>query len=294
MKRQTRRGLFSVARHLLLSLWLLVSVFPVYWMVSTSFKLSDQWFTWPPTWFPNPPTLENFAEVWGGGMALVRAREAMPRTALDPFRALTNSAVIAGSATLLSVAIGLLLAYGVSRYTILSERRMFNLLMLRMTPPIVIAIPLVLWYSTLNLIDTWLGMIAIYTIVTLPYSAWMTKSFIDEVPEELEQAAQLLGASKIRAFVSIVVPLIRSGVVATCMFVLILTWSEYLLGLVLTAANSQTLPVQLTKFEGTQEGRLYGLQSALSVGVTIPLIIIGLLIHKHLVRGFSFGLIRRR
>jgi multiple sugar transport system permease protein len=102
-----------------------------------------------------------------------------------------------------------------------------------------------------------------------------------------------LGASKVRAFLTIVVPLIRSGVVATCMFVLILTWSEYLLGLVLTAANSQTLPVQLTKFEGTHEGRLYGLQAALSVGVTIPLICMGLLIHKHLVRGFSFGMLKR-
>jgi multiple sugar transport system permease protein len=218
----------------------------------------------------------------------------LPTIRLEPLHGLRNSAVIAGTATLLSVAFGLLLAYGVSRYQILSERRMFNLLMLRMMPPIVVAIPLVLWYSTLHLLDTWVGMIAVYTIFTLPYSVWMTKSFIDEVPVELEQAAQLLGASKLRAFALIVVPLIRSGVVATCLFILILTWSEYLLGLVMTAAEAQTLPVQLSKFEGTQEGRQFGLQSALSIGVTIPLIVIGLLIHKHLVRGFSFGMIRRR
>ncbi|MFQ5912151.1 MAG: ABC transporter permease subunit, partial [Nitrospinota bacterium] len=143
-------------------------------------------------------------------------------------------------------------------------------------------------------LDTWHGMIIIYTITTIPYAVWMTKSFIDEVPEEMEQAAQLLGASKLRAFVTVVVPLIRSGVVATCLFILILTWSEYLLGLVMTAADAQTLPVQLSKFEGANEGRLYGLQSALSIGVTLPLIIIGILIHKHLVRGFSFGMIRRQ
>ena len=294
MTRQTRRQLAAVARHAVLSLWLIVTVFPIYWMVATAFKLPEQWLAWPPVWFPSPPTLENFAQVWVGTSVVSSGDQVLPPIRLEPLRGLRNSVVIAGTATLLSVAFGLLLAYGVSRYQILSERRMFNLLMLRMMPPIVIAIPLVLWYSTLHLLDTWAGMIAVYTIFTLPYSVWMTKSFIDEVPVELEQAAQLLGASKLRAFAIIVVPLIRSGVVATCLFILILTWSEYLLGLVMTAADAQTLPVQLSKFEGTQEGRQFGLQSALSIGVTIPLIVIGLLIHKHLVRGFSFGMIRRR
>lgn len=294
MTRQTRRQLSAVARHAVLSLWLIVTVFPIYWMVATAFKLPEQWLAWPPVWFPSPPTLENFAQVWVGTSVVSSGDQVLPPISLEPLHGLRNSVVIAGTATLLSVAFGLLLAYGVSRYQILSERRMFNLLMLRMMPPIVIAIPLVLWYSTLHLLDTWVGMIAVYTIFTLPYSVWMTKSFIDEVPVEMEQAAQLLGASKLRAFAIIVVPLIRSGVVATCLFILILTWSEYLLGLVMTAADAQTLPVQLSKFEGTQEGRQFGLQSALSIGVTIPLIVIGLLIHKHLVRGFSFGMIRRR
>lgn len=294
MKKQTRRKVFSIVRYALLSVWLIISIFPVYWMVTTAFKLPEHWITWPPTWFPSPPTLENFAVSWAGHQMIPRPGIVLPTISIDPLLALGNSVVIAGSSTLLSVAIGLLLAYGVSRYQILSERRMFNLLMLRMMPPIVIAIPLVIWYSTLKLLDTWHGLIIIYTITTIPYAAWMTKSFIDEVPEEMEQAAQILGASKVRAFVTIVVPLIRSGVVATCMFILILTWSEYLLGLVMTAAESQTLPVQLNKFEGASEGRLYGLQSSISIGVTIPLIIIGMLIHKHLVRGFSFGMIRRQ
>ncbi len=294
MKRETRRKAFSVTRYVVLSLWLIVSVFPVYWMVTTAFKLPEQWITWPPTWFPTPPTLENFAVSWMGYQVLPRPGMVLPAISLDPVFALVNSVVIAGSSTLLSVAIGLLLAYGISRYQIIPESRMFNLLILRMMPPIVIAIPLVIWYSTLKFLDTWHGMIIIYTITTIPYAVWMTKSFIDEVPEEMEQAAQLLGASKLRAFVTIVVPLIRSGVVATCMFILILTWSEYLLGLVMTAADAQTLPVQLNKFEGASEGRLYGLQSAISIGVTIPLIVIGIMIHKHLVRGFSFGMIRRQ
>lgn len=294
MRRDTRRKVFLGVRHALLSFWLLISIIPIYWMVTTAFKLPEQWYTWPPTWFPSPPTLENFYITWMGYQMIARPGIVLPTISLDPLLALGNSVVIAGSATLLSVTIGLLLAYGVSRYQILPEKRMFNLLVLRMMPPIVIAIPLVIWYSTLKFLDTWHGMIIIYTITTIPYAAWMTKSFIDEVPEEMEQAAQLLGASKLRAFFTIVVPLIRSGIVATCMFILILTWSEYLLALVMTAADAQTMPVQLSKFEGASEGRLYGFQSAMSIGVTIPLIVIGILIHKHLVRGFSFGMIRRQ
>ena len=294
MDRQNRRKVFAVTRHVLLSVWLLITMVPIYWMVATAFKLPEQWYSWPPIWFPDPPTIDNFRVTWMGYAMIPVPGMVLPTIALDPFYALGNSVVIAGGSTILSVTIGLFLAYGISRYQVLPEKRMFNLLMLRMMPPIVIAIPLVIYYATLDFLDTWHGLIIIYTITTIPYSLWMTKSFIDEVPEEMEQAAQLLGASKLRAFVTIVVPLIRSGVVATCMFVLILTWSEYLLALVMTAAEAQPLPVQLSKFEGASEGRLYGHQSSLSVGITIPLIIIGILIHKHLVRGFSFGMIRRQ
>jgi multiple sugar transport system permease protein len=289
LDRQTRRKLSSIGRHTVLIVWLLLSIFPVYWMVATSLKPQEEWFTWPPIWFSLQPTLSNYAEVWFG---ITKGADAF--LGQNPLIALKNSIIIAGSATLLSVAIGLLMAYGASRFNVLSERRLFQLLMLRMVPPIVIAVPLVIYYSTLKLLDSWPGMIIIYAITTIPYSVWMIKSFVDEVPEEMEQAAQLLGASKLRAFSSIVIPLIRSGVVATCMFVLILTWSEYLLALVMTAAQTQTLPIQLTKYEGGAEGRLYGFQAALSTGITIPLIIIGFLIHKHLVRGFTFGMIRRQ
>jgi multiple sugar transport system permease protein len=121
----------------------------------------------------------------------------------------------------------------------------------------------------------------------------MTKSFIDEVPREVEQAAEILGASRWRTVFEVVLPLIRSGLVATFMFILILNWSEYLLALILSKTNVVTLPVELSKFEGSTEGRLFGRQAALSVGITLPLIIVGLFIRKHLARGFSFGMVRR-
>jgi multiple sugar transport system permease protein len=90
-----------------------------------------------------------------------------------------------------------------------------------------------------------------------------------------------------------VLPLIRSGLVATFLFILILTWSEYLLALIITKTQVTTLPIELSKYQGTTEGRVYGRQAALSVGITIPLIIVGLIIRRHLARGFSFGMVRR-
>jgi multiple sugar transport system permease protein len=181
----------------------------------------------------------------------------------------------------------------VSRYKVLSDVRMFQLLMLRMIPPIVIVAPLSLYYSALGLLDTWIGLVLIYFLTSLPYAVWMLKSFIDEVPREVEQAAEILGAPRWRTLWEIVLPLVRSGLVATFLFILILTWSEYLLALILAKTEVVTLPVELSKYQGSTEGRVYGRQAALSVGITIPLIIVGLIIRKHLARGFTFGMIRR-
>ncbi len=168
-----------------------------------------------------------------------------------------------------------------------------------MVPPITVALPILIYYRWweqalgLRFLDTAHGLIILYVATTLPYSVWMIKSFIDEVPIEIERAAALLGASKLRTLWGVVMPLVCSGVVATMLFVLLLTWSEYLLGLTLGFGDIATLHIALSRYEGATEGRIYGHQAALSVGVTIPLVIVGLLIRKHLVRGFSFGMMRR-
>jgi multiple sugar transport system permease protein len=291
MTKSQKNRLGTITRHSVLTLWALIVAFPLYWMVSTSFKPSEQWFSWPPVYFPDPFTLDNYLNVWGG---LREYASTMYATSLQrPWSALGNSILISFSATSLAVLYGAVIAYGVSRYKVLSEVRMFQLLMLRMIPPIVVVAPLSLYYSALGLLDTALGLILIYFLTSLPYAVWMMKSFIDEVPREVEQAAEILGAPRWRTLIEVVLPLVRSGLVATFLFILILTWSEYLLALILAKTEVVTLPVELSKYQGTTEGRVYGRQAALSVGITIPLIIIGLIIRKHLARGFSFGMIRR-
>jgi len=292
MVTKSRRRLISaIVRYMILTVWGVIAFFPIYWMVSTSFKPDIQWFAWPPAYFPDPPTLANYMNVWLGAEEYAQTQYAI--SSQTPLVSLWNSTVIAFTSTFLAVAFGSVLAYGVSRYRILSEARMFQLLMLRMIPPIVVVAPLSLYYSALGLLDTRIGLIMVYFLTTLPYAVWMTKSFIDEVPREVEQAAEILGATRWRTVFEIVLPLIRSGLVATFLFILILTWSEYLLALIITKTQVSTLPIELSKYQGSTEGRVYGRQAALAVGITIPLMIVGLIIRKHLARGFSFGMVRR-
>lgn len=289
--RAQKKTVFEAGRYAVLVFWLLVVAFPMFWVISTSFKPDHEWFAWPPVYWSQEPTLNNYLNVWTDHSEYEDTQYI--KSLQKPWIALRNSLIISLTSTFLAVGFGAILAYGVSRYRILSEARMFQLLMLRMVPPIVIVAPLSLYYATLGLLDTVLGLVIVYFLTTLPYAVWMTKSFIDEVPREVEQAAMILGASRWRTIWEVVLPLVRSGLVATFLFILILTWSEYLLALILSKTDVVTLPVELSKYEGSTEGRVYGRQAALAVGVTIPLVIIGVFIRKHLARGFSFGMVRR-
>lgn len=298
MTKSQRRLSFSAFRYLVLTFWLLVVAFPIFWMVSTSFKPDREWFAWPPVYISENLTLQNYLAVWADSAShsvdeQTGEIKTYAQSLQRPWQALGNSALISVIATTLAVLFGSVLAYGVSRHKILSEARMFQLLMLRMVPPIVLVAPISIWYSALGLLDSITGLVILYFLTTLPYAVWMSKSFIDEVPREMEQAAEILGASRWRTIWEVVLPLVRSGLVATFLFILILTWSEYLLALLLSKAQVVTLPVELSKYQGSTEGRVYGRQAALSVGITLPLIVVGLIIRKHLARGFSFGMVRR-
>ena len=175
-----------------------------------------------------------------------------------------------------------------------------------MVPPIVIAIPILMYYAIMIpfttevlfgariiLFDTYFGLGALYVATTLPFVIWMMLSFIDEVPYTLEHAARMMGAGRMYTLRRVVLPLVASGLVVTYLFVFILNWSEFLLALTLTHPEVTTLPVLLNKFQSASEGRLYGPQAAIGTVITIPVVVLGVLIQKHLIKGFSFGMIRK-
>jgi multiple sugar transport system permease protein len=279
----------SVIRHALLLGWAGVTLLPIYWMVMTSFKHSGEWVTWPPRWWPHEPTLVNYAKVLSSGTSTFE----LGRQTLTVLKPLWDSVFVASVASLVALAFGSALAYSWSRFGTGGARYPYNILSIRMVPPIVIAVPFVVYYVTLRLLDTYTGLILVYVATSLPYVIWMMLTFIDEVPIELERAARLMGASRLRVLRSVVLPLTASGLVVTFLFVFILNWSELLLAITLTNTEVSTLPITLNKFQSANEGRDYGPQAAIGTLATLPVVVLGFVIQKHLVKGFSFGMIRK-
>lgn len=290
LTRRRRRGLFAAFRYFVLSIWLAVVVFPLFWMVATSFKRPGEFFAWPPVWWPPDPTLFNYVRVWVNGV-FVGLEDSDLTVALGPWTALINTFVIAFTSSVLATLFAAVLAYGVSRYRIMSDTQLLMTLMLRLVPPFVIAGPLVIYYGAIGLDDTRTGLILLYMLTTFPYALLVLKSFVDDIPLEYEQAAELLGASRWQVLWEVILPLLKPGLAVTFLFLFILNWSEFFLALILSKTDVSTLPMHLNRFAG--QGGGHGIQAALSVGATVPLIVIGLLIRKHLVRGLSFGFVRR-
>jgi multiple sugar transport system permease protein len=302
--RRERRS--RIVRHIILLSWTAFIGFPIFWMVATSFKDAGEWVAWPPHWLPHAPTLHNYAQIFAFANIDTSLSRQAAEQAFSIWKALGDAALICTAAALLALLLGTFLAYSISRFNIGGKYFRHTILTIRMIPPIVVAISILIYYAILipfastavlgwriSLFDTYVGLILIYTVTTLPFVIWMMLTFIDEVPYTLEHAARLLGAGRMTVIRRVVLPLVASGMVVTFLFVFILNWAEFLLALTLTHPEVTTLTVLLNKFQSASEGRLYGPQAAIGTMITIPVVILGVLIQKHLVKGFSFGTIRK-
>lgn len=283
-----RGRLRKVARLVAVSLAALIMLLPVVWMLSISFKPPGEWGL--PNVIPDHPTIANykllfFQEVTPGAV------ESVTRSAQPALPAFVNSAIVAPIATLLAVVIGFLAAYAVSRFRTRANLLLFLVLVTRMFPPVAFAVPLLVYFSWLGFVDTRLGLVLMYSTFTVAFAVWLLKGFIDGVPVHLEEAAMIDGASPWRAMITVTVPLVRAGIVSTALFVFILNWTEFLFAFVFSQTRAVTLPVQISYYVGT-EGTFFGPQAALGVVSALPVVVIGYLIQRHLVRGFTFGLVR--
>ena len=269
---------------------LVVTLFPVFWIISTAIKPPTDWNAAPAIWLSSNPTLVNFRTLFDPDALRVYGVGGVSQAATA---AVLGSILASLAATALSVTIGLLSAIGISRYGGGGQSTALIILSGRMFPPAAIAVPFVIMFSTVGVIDTYAGLIAIYVAVTLPFSTWMLKSFVDELPREIEEAAMIDGKSRLMAHLTVTIPLIRGGLFATTMFIFILNWSEFMFALVLSYTNVVTIPVQLAKYVTATAGTLYGVQAALAVLAMLPLVIAGFLIQGHLARGMTFGAVKR-
>ena len=168
---------------------------------------------------------------------------------------------------------------------------MFWILSVRMFPPIATIIPIFLLFNKLGLIDTRLGLMLLYIAFNLPFAIWIMRSFFDEIPSELDDAAMVDGCSPWQAFARIILPLAAPGLSATAIFCMMFSWNEFLFAMIISRAQTQTLPVGVMGFI-TQRGVLWGEMSAAATIIMTPMIIFTFLIQRYLIRGLTFGAVK--
>jgi multiple sugar transport system permease protein len=294
----------------LVILYALIALVPIVWIVLTGFKSPADAIAYPPK-VTFEPTLEGYVNLF-----TTRSRQTPEYMASLPPPATwyeelvrrqnmvitgpsrypdryVNSLVIGFGSTFLAVFLGTLAAYAFSRFRVpLKNDLLFFILSTRMMPPIAVAIPIYLMYRELGLSDTILGMILLYTSVNISFAVWLLKGFIDEIPREYEEAAMVDGYTRLQAFRRVVLPQAVTGIAATAIFCLIFAWNEYAFALLLTSGNAQTAPPFIPLIIG--EGGLDW--PAVAAGTTLfllPVLIFTILLRKHLLRGITFGAVRK-
>lgn len=296
---------------------LFIMLIPIYWITSTAFKPRNLSTTIPPTVFFTPevspfvklmtkrsqlrePVSKEVYDaapwweqmVFDGGEKVVRTGKGEVRSSGYGNRFL-NSLIISISSTFLAVSMGTLTAYGFSRFRVKGEDDwMFFILSTRMLPPVVVAIPMYLMYRVVGLNDTHVGLIILYTAFNLSFAVWLMKGFIDEIPREYEESALVDGYTRMEAFFKIVLPEAMTGIAATAVFSFITAWNEYAFALIMTNRRAQTAPPYIPSQIGS------GLPdwTVIAAGTflfLLPVAIFTFLLRNHLLRGMSFGAIRK-
>jgi len=285
---RARRGNVGRARSAieiaLLAVLLGSSLFAVLWMLQTSVKTGQDIYAVPAKFLGFDVTLQHYKDVFvapGGGRS-------------DLSQSFLNSVVVAGSSTLLATLLGVPAAWAYSRFTLKAKKdQLFFILSTRFMPPVVVVIPVFLMYRELGLIDTRLGLVLIYTAFNLPFTIWMMKGFVDEVPSEYEDAAMLDGYTRLQAFRKFTLPLLVPGIAATAVFALIFSWNEFVYAIFLTSSQGvRTAPPAIAGLIGGTTVN-WGLVAASAVVFALPVLVFAYLVRKHLVAGVTLGAVRR-
>jgi multiple sugar transport system permease protein len=275
-KVKIRGGLRIISRligWILFAVFLLWTVFPIYWMLSSALKIEVSMFTIPPTWFFKP-SLQNFKNL---------------QQAFGIGKYIKNSLIAAGSSTLIAIIFGSMAGYGLSRGRIPGKKNIaFWMITTRMAPIVGVIVPLYILFKTFHMVGKLPALIIAYTTFNLPFAVWLMKAFFDDLPREMEEAAQVDGCSKIRAFFAIALPLVKPGLVAVATLCFMFAWNDYGFAVVFTSGATQTLPVATARLM-TEYGIVWGQVMTLGTILLSPVLIIGIMIRKHLVRGLTFG-----
>lgn len=290
----------SLAARLLRALlsWLVVLafLFPIGWWALSSFKPYSAIFTRSPVYTEFNPTLANYAVTLGGKSRTEVLVEqggdvgsgSGGASSYFSIPSIVQSAVVALCSTLLATFFATLTAFALSRLPMRGKQHfIFWVLSQRMMPPVAVAIPLFFMFRDLGLRDTLSGLILVHALMNLPLATLLMKSFFDDVPRDVDEAAMLDGASRLQTFWKVVLPLARGGLAASAVLCFVFSWTEFLLSLQLTS-SIRTVPVKISSFV-TSTGTEWGFITALGTAAMLPSFLFILLVQKHLVRGLTLG-----
>lgn len=259
-----------------LGLMAVVALLPYAWILATSFKRRADILSTPPTWIKDPNWFNYHNVLFERGFDFY----------------LLNSLIIGLSSTLIALTVGTLAAYAFSRYRVPAGNHLFfYILATRLGPPIAYALPMYFLFSRLGLLNTHIGVAIAHAAFNLVLVVWMMKTFFDEIPRELEEAAKLDGCTARQIFTRISLPLAVPGLVTVAIFVFIFSWNEMLFALILSAGSTNTLPVMIPSLV-QHTGTLRGEVAAAAIVQTIPVIVFTFVAQRHLIRGLTFGAVK--
>jgi multiple sugar transport system permease protein len=276
-----------------LILWTIVALFPIYWTITTSFKSA------PDVMQGRLIPFLDFQPSWLGWRSLGLSPDTIGfvNTVRDQFFGrFTNSAIISLSASALAVLMGSLTGYGLSRFgyqfgPMKNADISFFFISQLILPPVVLAMPFLVFYRELALLDTHIGLILVYALTVLPIVVWIMRDQFMSIPPELEEAALVDGESVWGAFARIILPIALPGMIAAFVLSMVLTWNEYVFSVLLTSTNAITLPVLLASQTGSQ-GISWWSMAAISLAAILPLVIVAVLLERFIVRGMSAGAVK--
>jgi multiple sugar transport system permease protein len=276
-----------------LIMWAFICLFPIYWTITTSFKMA------PNVMQGNLIPWVDFQPKWLGWRSLGLSPDTIgaESTVRDEFvKRFLNSVITALTSSTLAVGLGSLAAYGLSRFSyrfawMKNDDISFFFLSQLILPPVVLALPFLVLYKELALLDTRIGLILLYTLSVLPIVIWIMKDQFAAIPTELEEAAMVDGLGVWGAFLTIILPIALPGMVAAFILSLVLTWNEYFFAALITSTHSNTLPVMVASQTGSQ-GISWWSMAALSAAAILPLIVIGVLLERFIIKGMAAGAVK--
>ena len=274
---QSKRTRIRILLDITIALLLCVLVIlPLVWMVISSFKLETEIYRVPPTFFPEQWSLEGYQLLFLYTKFL---------------RYFVNTFIVALTAAVLAILLSIGGVYGVTRYRFLGAQMFtFLILMIYMLPPILLTIPLFTLWVQVGLADNLLSLSLSYVAITFPFALWMSRSYFDTIPIELEEAAMVDGATRFQAFVRITVPQAMPGLIATFIFTFILAWNEYVLALVLLSSDENyTVSLGVANLIASIAVYSWPLVTAAGTLATVPILILFFFVQRRLVSGMSAG-----